>query len=127
VRWLRRNRVGVWLGVLAVAIYVWLPRHFAMDVVHAAVHAQGLDHTAAGSAPDHRHGHDPADHGEHHACPICAAAAASAGPAAAMLPFIATPLAPRSAAAPASIIEASTVLRAAPLTPYAPRGPPQAT
>jgi hypothetical protein len=126
MRRLRGNRIGVWLGVLAVAFYTWLPHHFAIDVVHAAVHVEAHHHAGTGPASDHRHGHDPADHNTHHTCPICAAAAASAGPAAAMLPILAALPAPRSTTASARIAEATADLRAAPLTPYAPRGPPPA-
>jgi hypothetical protein len=125
MRRLRGNRIGVWLGVLAVALYAWLPGHFAEHVAYTALSA--LEGVHDEPAP-HRHAHHPAGHDEHHgdSCPICAAAAASAGPAAAMLPTLAALPIPRSTAALAGMAEARTVLRPASLTPYAPRGPPPA-
>ncbi|HXP75481.1 MAG TPA: DUF2946 family protein [Stellaceae bacterium] len=128
MRQLRRNRVGIWLGVLAVAFYAWLPGHFAGHVAFTALDALAALDGAHGEPTSHRHAHHPGGHDEHHGgtCPICAAAAASAAPAAAMLPALAALPAPRSMAAPAGMAEARAVLRAVSLTPYAPRGPPPA-
>lgn len=125
MRWLREDRVGVWLGVLAVAFYAWLPGHFAGHVIHTALDA--LAAVDGGEPASHRHAHHPAGHDEHHGgtCPACAAAAASAAPAAAMLPSLAVLPAPRSLSARAAMAEAHAVSRQASLTPYAPRGPPQ--
>jgi hypothetical protein len=116
--------MGVWLGVIAVAIYAWLPSHFAGHVVLMAQSTLGAVH---GLTP-HRHAHHPVDQDQHHGgtCPICAAAAASAAPAAAMLPALAALPAPRSTAVHGLVAEARAAVRAAPLTPYAPRGPPPA-
>lgn len=128
MRWLRGNRVSVWLGVLAVTFYAWLPGHFAGHVVHAALDALAALDGVPGEPASHRHAHHPAGHDEHHGgtCPVCAAAAASAAPAAAMLPSLAVLPAPRSLSARAAIAEAGSVLGAASLTPYAPRAPPPA-
>ena len=125
MRRLRRLRIGVWLGLIAVALYAWLPSHFAGHVVLTALATLEAGH---GEPAPHHHVHHPAGQDEHHGstCPICAAAAASAAPAAAMLPMLAALPAPRSMAAPAGIAEARAVLGAVPLTPYAPRGPPAA-
>ena len=128
MRRLRRYRLGVWLGVLAVAFYAWLPGHFAGHVAHTALDAlAALDGGGGDSAP-HQHAHHPAGHDEHHGgtCPICAAAAASATPAAAMLPVLAALPAPRSMAAPVELTQEHRPLTAASHTPYAPRGPPPA-
>jgi DUF2946 family protein len=128
MRRLRRHKLGVWLGVLAIVVYAWLPHHFAADVVNAALHAEtgvaDAAHEHTGS--HHGHAHDPADHGKHahHVCPICAAAAASAGPVAGLLPVLAAPLAPRAMGATTGISVATAPLTAIALTPYAPRGPP---
>jgi len=124
---LRRHRIGVWLGVIAVAFYVWLPGHFARHVVLAALGADRELDTVHGESSPHR-AHHPTGQDEHHGgtCPICAAAAASAAPAAAMLPLLAALPSPRSAAAPAGVTEAHAALPATSLTPYAPRGPPPA-
>jgi len=118
----------VWLGILAVAFYAWLPGHFAGHLAHAALDAvAALDGGQAAAAPPH-HVHHPAGHDEHHGgtCPICAAAAASAAPAAVMLPVLAVLPAPRSMAAPHGIADARVPLTATSFTPYAPRGPPPA-
>jgi hypothetical protein len=125
MRRLRRIRIGVWLGVIAVALYAWLPGHFAGHVVLTALATVDAGH---GEPAPHGHAHHPAGQDEHHGgtCPICAAAAASAAPAGAMLPILAALPAPRSMAAPATIDEAHTALPTASLTPYAPRGPPPA-
>ena len=125
MRRLRRIRIGVWLGVIAVALYAWLPSHFAQHVVLSALATLDAGH---GEPAPHPHAHHPAGHDDHDdgTCPICAAAAASAAPAAAMLPILAALPAPRASAAPAGIAEAHTGPRAVPLTPYAPRGPPPA-
>jgi hypothetical protein len=121
---LRRTRLGVWLGVLAVAVYAWLPGHFAGHVAHTALAALGQVH---GEPALHSHSHHPAGHDEHHGgtCPICAAAAASAAPAAAMLPALAALPNLRATSVAAAIAEAQAALPATPLTPYAPRGPPR--
>ena len=125
MRRLRRIRLGVWLGMIAVALYAWLPSHFAGHVVLTALATLEAGH---GEPAPHRHAHHPAGQDEHHGgtCPICAATAASAAPAAAMLPTLAALPAPRSMAAPASIDKANAALPTASLTPYAPRGPPAA-
>jgi hypothetical protein len=125
MRRLRRIRLGVWLGVMAVALYAWLPSHFAGHVVLTALATLDAAH---GEPAPHRHAHHPAGQDQHHgdACPICAAAAASAAPAIAMLPTLAALPAPRSMAAPGAIAEAHATLPAVSLTPYAPRGPPPA-
>jgi hypothetical protein len=122
---LRRIRIGVWLGVIAVALYAWLPGHFAGHVVLTALATLDASH---GEPAPHRHAHHPAGQDEHHdgTCPICAAAAASAAPAAAMLPTVAALPAPRAMAAPGTVAEAHATLRWVSLTPYAPRGPPPA-
>ena len=128
MRRLRRNRIGVWLGVLAVALYAWLPGHFAGHVALAARGALAVLETIHQEPAPHRHAHHPAGNDEHHGgtCPVCAAAAASATPATAMLPALAALPAPRSMAAPATVGEAHAALATASLTPYAPRGPPAA-
>ena len=125
MRRLRRFRIGVWLGVIAVALCAWLPGHFAGHVVLTALAT--LD-AARGEPAAHRHAHHPAGQDEHHGgtCPICAAAAAAAAPAAAMLPTLAALPAPRAMAALATVAEAHATLPVAALTPYAPRGPPPA-
>jgi hypothetical protein len=125
MRRLRRMRIGVWLGVIAVALYAWLPSHFAGHVVLTALATLDAVH---GEPAPHRHAHHPAGQDEHHdgPCPICAAAAASAAPAAAMLPTLAALPAPRSMAAPGTVGETQSTLRWVSLTPYAPRGPPPA-
>jgi len=128
MRRLRRNRIGVWLGVFAVAFYAWLPGHFAGHVAHTALDALAVLDGGHGDGATSRHPHHPPGHDEHHGgtCPICAAAAASAAPEAAMLPALAALPAPQSMAAPAGIAEAHAALPATSLTPYAPRGPPPA-
>ena len=125
MRRLRRIRIGVWLGVIAVALYAWLPSHFAGHVVLTALATLDAGH---GEAASHRHAHHPAGQDQHHgdACPICAAAAASAAPATAMLPTPAALPAARSMAAPGAVAAAHATLPALSLTPYAPRGPPPA-
>lgn len=128
MRRLRRHRLGVWLGVLAVAFYAWLPSHFIGDVAHVALDAlEALDGVHDAAAPPH-HSHHPGHHDEHHGgtCPICAAAASSAVPAALALPVLAVLPAPHSTAAPTELVEADVPLTPASLTPYAPRGPPPA-
>ena len=125
MRRLRRIRIGVWLGMMAVALYAWLPGHFAGHVVLTALAT--LD-AARGEAAPHPHAHHPVGQDEHHdgSCPICAAAAASAAPAAAMLPILAALPAPRAMVAAGTIAGAHATLPPASLTPYAPRGPPPA-
>src|SRR5580700_5602979 len=112
MRWLRKNRFGVWLGVLAVAFYAWLPGHFAGHVAYAALEARAALDGGHSEAAFPRHAHHPAGHDEHHGgtCPICAAAAASAAPAAVLLPVLAALLAPRSTAAPSGIATARASL-----------------
>jgi hypothetical protein len=124
VRRLRRLSIGAWLGVLAVALYAWLPVHFAADVVRAAMQAERAGGDTE-SAP-HRRSHHPAGDTEHHGgtCPICASA--SAAPVAATPPAAAALPTPLAVALPAAITEAHAPLPAASLTPYAPRGPPPA-
>ena len=125
MRRLRRLRIGVWLGVLAVALYAWLPIHFATDVVEAASQARAVLAGGDTESTPPRHSHHPAGHHGHHStCPICAAA--SAAPAPAMLPAMAALPTPPAIIAPVGIADAHAALRAAPLTPYAPRGPPPA-
>ncbi|MGH7126854.1 MAG: DUF2946 family protein [Stellaceae bacterium] len=128
MRRIRRHRIGVWLGVLAVAFYAWLPGHFAGHVVHTALDAlAAIDGGQDGAGPI-RHTHHPGGHDDHHGgtCPICAAAAAGAAPAAAMLPVLAMLPVPRSMATPSGMVEGHLSLSATSLTPYAPRGPPPA-
>ena len=128
MRKLRKYKLGVWLGVLAVAFYAWLPGHFAGHVAHRAFDAlAAIDGAQAEPAVPH-HAHHPAGRDEHHGgtCPICAAAAASAAPAAAMLPVLAALPAPHAMAAPAGLADAHTSLTAPSSSPYAPRGPPPA-
>jgi DUF2946 family protein len=121
VRRLRGLSIGAWLGVLAVALYAWLPVHFAADVVRAAMQAGGDTE----STP-HRHSHHPGGDTEHHGgtCPICASA--SAAPVAATPPAAAALPTPLALALPAAITAAHAPLPAASLTPHAPRGPPPA-
>jgi hypothetical protein len=127
MRRLRNTRVGVWLGVLAVAFYAWLPHHFATHVVNAALHIEAEPAISTGEGPAARPGHDRSHHRhEHHVCPICAAAAASASPTVAMLAVSAVLPLPVSAAVTADFTDTSAALRVAQLTPYAPRGPPLA-
>jgi Protein of unknown function (DUF2946) len=128
MRRLRRHRLGVWLGILAVAFYAWLPGHFAGHVAHTALDALAALNGVPEDAAAPRHAHHPAGHDEHHGgtCPVCAAAAASAAPAAAMLPVLAVLPTPRSMSASAEIAEAPLPLTATSRTPYAPRGPPPA-
>jgi len=128
MRRLRRYRLGVWLGMLAVAFYAWLPGHFAGHVAHTALDALAALDGDHGDGAASRHRHNPPGHDEHHGgtCPVCTAAAASAAPAAVMLPALAVLPAPRSVAASAGTREVHVPLRPASLTPYAPRGPPPA-
>jgi hypothetical protein len=128
MRWLRKNRLGVWLGILAVAFYAWLPGHFAGHAAYAALEARAALDGGHAEAAFPRHVHHPASHDEHHGgtCPICAAAAASAAPAAVPLPVLAALPAPRSTAAPSGSVEARGSLTSTSHTPYAPRGPPLA-
>jgi hypothetical protein len=128
VQRLRKYRLGIWLGVIAVAFCAWLPGHFAGHIAHAALDAIAALDGSQADAPPLGHAHHPAGHDEHHggACPICAAAAASAAPAAAMLPVLAALSMPPSVAAPGGFVQAHTPLTATSLAPYAPRGPPRA-
>lgn len=126
MRRLRRNRLGVWLGVIAVAFYLWLPGHFAGHAVHTVQEALAALNGSRGVLASHGHAHHPAGHDEHHGdtCPICAAAAASATPAAAMLPVLAALPAPQSLGDADGIAESTVAFAAVSRTPYAPRGPP---
>src|SRR5271154_6848487 len=82
----RRNTgLGVWLGILAVAVNALLPIHIAKDIVHAAGHmrmaaleAQGID-VAAAPGPHQHHG-QPAGSDHHHdgGCLICSGLSAAA-------------------------------------------------
>ena len=125
---MRKHKLGVWLGVLAVAFYASLPGHFAGHIAHAALDALAALDGVQAEPTIHHHAHHPAGHDEHHGgtCPVCAAAAASAAPAAAMLPVLAVLPAPRAMAAPPGIAEGHAPLTARSFSPYAPRGPPQA-
>jgi hypothetical protein len=123
---LRRQRIGVWLGVIAVAFYAWLPGHFAGHVVHAVQGALAALDGSPGEHASHRPAHHPAGSNDHRGgtCPICAAAAATA--AAATLPVLVALPTPQSMAAPTGVAEARAALLTPSLTPYAPRGPPSA-
>ena len=120
---LRRLSLGAWLGVLAVALYAWLPVHFAADVVRAAQAELAGGDTE--SAP-HRHSDHPTGDTEHHGgtCPICASA--SAAPVAATPPAAAALPTPLAVALPAAISGVQAPLPAPSLSPHAPRGPPPA-
>ncbi len=118
----------MWLGVIAVAFYAWLPGHFAGHVVHAVQDALAALDGVPGEHTSHRPAHHPAGSDEHRGgtCPICAAVAASAAPTLAMLPVVAVLPTPQSMAAPAGVAEAQAALPTTSFTPYAPRGPPLA-
>jgi DUF2946 family protein len=126
MRRLGRNRVGVWLGVIAVAFYLWLPGHFAGHVVQTAEDALAALDGGHGVLATHGHAHHPAGHDDHHGgtCPICAAAAASAAPAAAMLPVLAVLPTPQSLADADGIAASPVAFAGVTHSPYAPRGPP---
>ena len=128
MRRLRAYRLGVWLGVFAVAFYVWLPGHFAGHIAHAALGALSSLEGGHEEAAPSRHAHHPAGQDKHHGgtCPICAAAAASTAPAAAMVPAQAVLPVPASAALSVGLAKAHAPLTSASFTPYAPRGPPPA-
>jgi hypothetical protein len=128
----RRNmRLGVWLGILAVAVNALLPIHIAKDIVHAAGHlrvaallAQGIDVAAAPG--DHHHHDHPGGTDHHHdgGCLICSGLSAAA--AATTLPppvVIALPMSLVLAVPPGV---AGGIAEPATHTPYAPRAPPAA-
>jgi hypothetical protein len=129
----RRNMgLGVWLGILAVAVNALLPIHIAKDIVHAAGHmrvaaleAQGID-AATAPAPHHRHDHPGGTDHHHHdgGCLICAGLSAAA--TATTLPppvVIALPMSLALAILPAT---AGGIAESETHTPYAPRAPPPA-
>jgi hypothetical protein len=122
VRRLRRSGFGFWLGVLAISLNGLLPIHFAVDIVHAAVHvhAAGLRHAAA--APAHHNRPAGVDHHHDGTCPICASGAAAVGTASLPTPVplvLARPFAIKVVVADIREFHRDTIL-----TPYAPRGPP---
>src|SRR5579871_4399923 len=126
-RWARRS--GVMLGLLALAVSLYLPIHLAGDVVHAAMHALAHARAAeaklagiASSVPAHHDhgGGTPHRHGD--ACPICVSVSAAA--LATLLPTP-PPLAPPALAAAAmGALPPAALDRTNPRPPYAPRAPP---
>jgi hypothetical protein len=128
-RW--NTGLGVWLGILAIAVNALLPIHIAKDVVHAAGHmraaalqAPDID-VAAAPAPHHHRDH-PGGTDHHHdgGCLICSGLSAAA--AATTLPppvVIALPMA-LALASPTAV--AGGIAEPATHTPYAPRAPPPA-
>ena len=126
MRQLRRQRLGFWLGVLAVTLNALLPIHFAARVADAAsvVIADAL-HLVA-EYPWHIHRHHPLGPAHHQdgACPICAAGAAAIS--AATLPSpppLVLPIAPKLTII---VRDSGELGRDASHTAYAPRGPPTA-
>lgn len=120
-------RLGVWLGVLAVAVTAFLPYHLSADIVHAVDHL--LVAAAQHGDDDAGHSHDRDDHHHRHhrhdGCAICVSFSAAA--ATTTLPTQ-VDLAPPKTAAASEIVPAATAgsARAHLRTPYAPRAPPAA-
>ncbi len=128
----RRNMgLGVWLGILAVAVNALLPIHIAKDIVHAAGHlrmaallAQGID-VAAAPAPSHHHEH-PGGTNHHHdgGCLICSGLTAAATAATLPPPVVIALPVTLVLAVPTAV--AGGIAEPTTHTPYAPRAPPAA-
>ena len=114
------NRLGAWLGAVAVAVGCYLPHHLTTDIVHAVGHLQAAHEHPDGDGHSQHH-----DRGHHHhdACAICVSL--STAHAATTLPAPVALAPPRREAATHLSLAAKTIpSRAHAHTPYAPRAPP---
>ena len=131
-----RRRIGTTLGIIAVAVSLYLPIHIARDIVGAAMDAIAAaqastfchgapvvaDADSSGATVPHRH--DGGGHHHHHdnTCPICGSVSTAA--AAILLPTPVPLAEPKAQALPVRL-ESNVSARAAEVhTPYAPRAPP---
>jgi len=129
------RRIGAALGIVAVAVSLYLPIHIAGDIVRAAMdaiaaaEAETLCHAApsvadAGTAGDPSERH-PGGHHHHHdnTCPICGSVSTAA--ATTLLPTPAPLAAPKAQALPVLIQHGALTRDGESRTPYAPRAPPR--
>ena len=128
------RRIGTALGMLAVALSLYLPIHIASDIVEAAMDALAaaenatICHAATSLADADVDGSAHSHHGgphHHHdtTCPICGSVSTAA--AATLLPTSASLAAPKSIAVSIPA-EAAAQLHAVALhAPYSARAPPR--
>jgi Protein of unknown function (DUF2946) len=130
------RRIGTTLGIIAVAVSLYLPIHIARDIVGAAMdaiaaaEASTFCHSAPAIADAGSSGvtvpyrHNGGSHHHHdNTCPICGSVSTAA--AAILLPTPVPLAEPKALALPVRF-ERSVLARAAEIhTPYAPRAPPR--
>ena len=126
------RRIGTALGIVAVAVSLYLPIHIAGDIVRAAMDAITAAESAtlchapssladAGTAGNSSERH-PGGHHHDNTCPICGSVSTAA--AATLLPTPAPLVEPEAQALPVHIQHVALARNGESRTPYAPRAPP---